>query len=136
MSTIQVSRRVQYTSNFTIKLSRTILKKHKCCHNFVIWVQKCDLFHQTIAAIRYELKYHNSRTSVERGQLVEDRLLPKPEDSGTRQSCILTIPEKNQIFLNFIYTRIHIWSSYRVFNTCIAKIKNLPRHEDLDLMIT
>ena len=85
-------------ANFTIKLSITILKKHKLCHNFVIWAQKYDLLNHTIAAIKYELKYHNSRTSVERGQLVEDRLLPKPEDSGTRQSCILTIPEKNQIF--------------------------------------
>lgn len=42
--------------------------------------------------------YHTSRSSIEQGQLVEDRLLPKPAEAGTRQTCIVRIPEKNQIF--------------------------------------
>ena len=49
-------------------------------------------------ALKYEVKFHNSRTSIEHGQLVEEELLPKPQDAGTRQSCILKLPEKNQIF--------------------------------------
>ena len=50
------------------------------------------------SATKYEMCFDKSRSSLETGQLVEDRLLPRPAEAGSKQTCIVRIPEKNEIY--------------------------------------
>ena len=50
------------------------------------------------SATKYEMSFDKSRSSLETGHLVEDRLLPRPAEAGAKQTCIVRIPEKNEIF--------------------------------------